>query len=49
MMRRVWDFKTHLSSLTRLGIYLQYNPLVAKEALLKQGMLFGLSRHSVRP
>lgn len=49
IFRRVWDFKTHLSSLTRLGIYLQYNPLVAREALLKQGMLFGLSRHLVRP
>lgn len=41
---RVWDFKTHMSSLTRLLIYLQYNPIYAKEAYKKQSMLFGLSR-----
>ena len=47
MFRRVWDFKTHLNSLTRLGVYLQYNPIYAKEAYKKQGMLFGLFRDSI--
>jgi radical SAM superfamily enzyme YgiQ (UPF0313 family) len=46
IFRRLWDFKTHLSSLTRLMVYLQYNPLYAKEAYKKQGMLFGLFRKS---
>ncbi len=43
---RMWDFKTHMSSLTRLGLYLAYNPLYAKESYKKQGMLFGMSRQS---
>jgi hypothetical protein len=30
-----------------LGIYLSYNPIYAKEAYKKQGMLFGLFRDSV--
>ncbi len=47
IFRRMWDFKTHMSSLTRLGIYLRYNPLYAGEAYRKQGMLFGLFRDSV--
>jgi radical SAM superfamily enzyme YgiQ (UPF0313 family) len=42
---RLWDFKTHLSSPTRLAVYLGYNPIVAHEARRKQGMWFGLSRH----
>jgi hypothetical protein len=33
-----------MSSLTRLALYLAYNPLYAKESLKKQGMLFGLHR-----
>jgi len=49
IFRRVWDFKTHLSSLTRLMVYLQYNPIYAREAFRKQGMLFGLLRDSIRP
>jgi radical SAM superfamily enzyme YgiQ (UPF0313 family) len=47
IFRRMWDFKTHLSSPTRLGVYLQYNPVYAREAYRKQGMLFGLFRESV--
>jgi radical SAM superfamily enzyme YgiQ (UPF0313 family) len=42
--RRMWDFKTHMSSLSRLGIYLGYNPIFAKEVFKKNGMLFGLFR-----
>ncbi len=49
IFRRVWDWKTHLSSLRRLAVYLAYNPLYAREAYKKQGMLFGLSRDSVAP
>ncbi len=41
---RAWDFKTHMSSLTRLIMYLAYNPLYAKESYKKQGMLFGRHR-----
>ncbi|MBW3540597.1 MAG: B12-binding domain-containing radical SAM protein [Planctomycetes bacterium] len=44
IFKRLWDFKTHLSSLTRLGVYLKYNPVYAREAYKKQGMLFGLFR-----
>ena len=42
IFQRLWDPKTHLSSLLRLGIYLRYNPLYAREAVKKQGMRFGL-------
>lgn len=41
---RMWDFKTHMSSFTRLFMYLAYNPLYAKESYKKQGMLFGRHR-----
>jgi hypothetical protein len=41
---RLWDRRTHLSSWRRLLLYLTYNPLYAKEAYKKQGMLFGLFR-----
>ncbi|MCY2966625.1 MAG: radical SAM protein [Planctomycetota bacterium] len=41
---RMWDFKTHMSSFTRLFMYLAYNPLYAKESYKKQGMLFGRNR-----
>jgi radical SAM superfamily enzyme YgiQ (UPF0313 family) len=40
---RMWDFKTHMSSPTRLGVYLGYNPLFAREVYKKHGMRFGLS------
>jgi hypothetical protein len=39
---RVWDFKTNLRSLYRLGIYLAYNPLFRQETLKKQGRRLGL-------
>lgn len=41
---RMCDLKTHLSSPMRLLAYLRYNPLYAREAIKKQGMLFGLHR-----
>jgi hypothetical protein len=46
IFRRMWDFKTHLSSPVRLLAYLQYNPIYAREARKKQGMLFGLLRRN---
>jgi radical SAM superfamily enzyme YgiQ (UPF0313 family) len=46
IFRRMWDFKTHLSSPVRLMVYLQYNPIYAHEARKKQGMLFGLFRRT---
>jgi hypothetical protein len=33
-----------MSSVTRLFMYLAYNPLYAKESYKKQGMLFGRHR-----
>ncbi len=48
IFKRMWDWQTHLSSLTRLGVFLGYNPIYAKEAYKKQGMLFGLFRESIR-
>lgn len=41
ILMRLWDPKTHLSSLYRLGSYFAYNQLFAREALRKQGMHFG--------
>jgi radical SAM superfamily enzyme YgiQ (UPF0313 family) len=41
IVRRAWDFKTHLRSPRRLGLYLAYNPLVRKEVFKKQGMYLG--------
>ncbi|MEZ6103125.1 MAG: radical SAM protein [Pirellulaceae bacterium] len=46
IFKRMWDFKTHLSSPVRLAAYLQYNPIYAREARKKQGMLFGLFRRA---
>ncbi len=48
IFKRMWDFKTHLSSPYRLGVYLVYNPLYGKEAYKKQGMRFGLRSHSIK-
>lgn len=48
IFKRMWDFKTHMSSLYRLGVYLSYNPIYGKEAYKKQGMLFGLFRDGIR-
>jgi len=47
IFHRVWDFQTHLSSPYRLGTYLVYNRLYAKEAMTKQGMFFGKFRDSI--
>jgi radical SAM superfamily enzyme YgiQ (UPF0313 family) len=47
--KRVWDFKTHLSSFYRLGTYLVYNRLYASETLTKQGMHFGEHADNVEP
>ncbi len=44
IFRRIWDLKTHLSSVSRMALYLGYNPLYAKEVFKKQAMLFGLNR-----
>ena len=44
IFHRMWDFKTVLSSPARLAVYLHYNPIYSREALKKQGMLFGLFR-----
>ncbi len=49
IFKRMWDWQTHLSSLTRLGVFLGYNPIYAREAYKKQGMLFGLLRDSIAP
>lgn len=46
---RMWDFKTHLSSLYRLGVYLKYNPIYGRESIKKQGMMFGLKRSGIKP
>jgi radical SAM superfamily enzyme YgiQ (UPF0313 family) len=43
MIKRVWDFKTHMHSPGKLWTYLQYNPLYSREAHKKQGMFFGLN------
>lgn len=47
IFQRMWDWKTHLSSLYRLGVFLKYNPIYGRETFRKQGMLFGLSRTSI--
>jgi radical SAM superfamily enzyme YgiQ (UPF0313 family) len=41
ILRRMGDFKTHLSSPYRLGVYLAYNPLFRKETFKKQGLRLG--------
>jgi radical SAM superfamily enzyme YgiQ (UPF0313 family) len=43
IFRRMWDFKTHLHSPLRLGIYWAYNRLYAREAIKKQGLGLGFS------
>ncbi len=42
IVRRMFDFKTHLRSPYRLAVYLGYNPLFRKEVFKKHGMRFGL-------
>ena len=41
IFKRMFDFKTHLSSPLRLFLYLLYNPLFRQEAFKKQGMKLG--------
>ena len=41
IVRRMFDFKTHLSSPYRLGVFLGYNPVFRKEVFKKHGMRFG--------
>jgi radical SAM superfamily enzyme YgiQ (UPF0313 family) len=47
IFKRMWDFKTHLSSPYRLGVYLTYNPIYGREAYSKQGLSFGYRRESI--
>ena len=47
--RRLWVPKTHLNSPLRLGIYLRYNRLYARETKTKQGMRFGRTAGDLRP
>ena len=47
IFKRMWDFKTHLSSPFRLGVYLTYNPIYGREACSKQGLSFGYRRESI--
>ncbi len=49
VFKRMWDWKTHLSSPTRLAVYWTYNPLYARETMKKHGMWFGRSRGSIDP
>ncbi len=41
ILQRLWDTRTNLRSLRRLGIYLRYVPLFAKAVFKKNGMLLG--------
>jgi len=47
ILSRMWDPLTHMSSPRRLGIYLGYNVLYARETLKKQGMWLGRFRESI--
>lgn len=49
IVKRVWDFQTHLNSPYRLGTYLIYNRLYAHETFKKQGMRLGKHADSVVP
>jgi radical SAM superfamily enzyme YgiQ (UPF0313 family) len=42
ILRRFLDFRTHLRSPYRAGVYLTYNPLVRREVRRKVGLRFGL-------
>ncbi|MEM7029365.1 MAG: radical SAM protein [Chloroflexota bacterium] len=42
LVRRVFDRKTNLRSLYKLGVYLKYSPIFRKEVFKKHGMHFGL-------
>lgn len=49
ILKRVWDFETHLHSPYRLGTYLIYNRLYANETMTKHGMRFGNYSSRVLP
>lgn len=42
LIRRIFDSKTNMRSLYKLGVYLKYSPIFRKEVYKKQGMRFGL-------
>lgn len=42
LVRRIFDLKTNLRSLYKLGVYLRYSPIFRKEVFKKQAMRFGL-------
>jgi radical SAM superfamily enzyme YgiQ (UPF0313 family) len=42
LIRRIFDFKTNMRTLYKLGVYLRYSPIFRKEVFKKQGMRFGL-------
>ena len=42
LIRRIFDRKTNLRSLYKLGVYLKYSPIFRKEVFKKHGMHFGL-------
>ena len=48
IIRRALDVKTNMSSLYRLGIYLNYNPLFRREVFKKHGMRFGEQQRGQR-
>jgi len=44
IISRAFDFKTNMRNLTRLGVYLAYNPVFRKEVFKKQGLKFGIEK-----
>ena len=42
LIRRMFDLKTNLRTLTKLGVYLRYSPIFRREVFKKHGMRFGL-------
>jgi radical SAM superfamily enzyme YgiQ (UPF0313 family) len=49
LLKRMWDFKTHMSSLARFYVYWRYNPLYSRATYDKQGMWFGYDKDSIHP
>ncbi len=47
IFKRMWDFKTHMSSPYRLALFLKYNPIYGREAYRKNGMWFGYKKNSL--
>ena len=48
IFKRMWDFKTHMSSPYRLALFLMYNPIYGREAYRKNGMWFGYKKNSLQ-